>query len=159
MQAKDEGWTDQHVSYGTANKDHLMSVDWVYHKANGGSDSGSSLVGPMQVVTTVGNAPESYMPYSTSDHTSWGDEDAWRIAPKYRAEGILTTEVTNINVIKSWIDDGYPVIMALNAGQYGNGWTDGNGILSSAEYNPGSPNHANTVVGSDGDPTRTVRTG
>jgi PKD repeat protein len=147
MQAKDEGWTDQHGSYGTANKDHLMSVDWAYHKVNGGSDSGSSLVAPMRIVTTVGSAPESYMPYSTSDHTSWGNEDAWRMAPKYRAEGILTTEVTNIDVIKSWIDDGYAAVMALNAGQYSNGWTDGNGILSSAEYTPGSPNHANTVVG------------
>jgi PKD repeat protein len=147
MQAKDEGWTDQHGTYGSANKDHLMSVDWAYHKVNGGSDRGSSLVAPMRVVTTVGNAPESYMPYSTSDHTSWGNESAWRIAPKYRAEDILTTEVTNINVVKSWIDDGYPVVMALDAREYGAAWADGNGIMSSVEYTPGAPNHANTIVG------------
>jgi len=149
MQAKDEGWTDQHISYGTANKDHLMAVDWVYHKVNGGADSGSSLVAPMRLISTVGNAPESYMPYSTSDHTSWGDESAWRIAPKYRASGVLTTEVKNVDVVKSWVDAGYAVTMALNAGQYGNGWADGNDILSSAEYNPGNPNHANTIVGYD----------
>ncbi len=147
LQAKDYGWTDQHTSWGSANKDHLMSVDWVYHKVNGGSDSGSNFENPMGVISTLGNCPESYMPYSTSDHTSWGDEDAWRQAPIYRAGGYQTTSVTNIDVVKSWIDDGYAVPMALNAGQYSKGWTDGNGIMSNTEYTPGSPNHANTVVG------------
>ncbi len=144
LQAKDEGWTDA----STGNNDHLMSADWVYHKVNGGADSGSDLASPMAVVSTVGNCPESYMPYSQSDHTSWGDEDAWRQAPKYRAKSYEATSVTNIDIIKSWLDEGCAIPMALNAGRYSAGWADGNGIMSWAEFSPeGTPNHANTVVG------------
>ncbi len=141
MQAKAYGWD---VSSG--GDDHLMSPSWVYNKVNGGSDSGSTLQSPMALVKTMGNADMETMPYDSSDHTSWGDESAWRDAPQHRAQDYESTDVSNVDVVKSWIEDGYVVGMAVDANQYN---FNGDNVLSSQEYTSGSPNHANTVVGFD----------
>ncbi len=141
MQAKANGWD---VSSG--GDDHLMSPSWVYNKVNGGSDGGSTLADPMALVETVGNADMQTMPYDDSDHISWGDESAWRDAPQHRAQDYESTSVSNVDVVKSWLSDGFVVSMAVDADQYN---FDGDNVLSSQEYNAGSPNHANTVVGYD----------
>ncbi len=143
MQAKAYDW-----DASTGNDEYLMSPSWVYNKINGGSDSGSNLVNSMYLATSVGNANLATMPYDDDDHISWGGEAAWRNAVKHRATDVESTSVNNINVVKSWVDQGTPISMALDAYEYNFG--DGN-ILHTGNYDPGSPNHANTVVGYDDD--------
>ena len=71
--------------------------------------------------------------------------------PIGRIDGFQTTSVTNINVVKSWIDGGSLVTFAINANAYNDAFSDGNYIISWYEYQPyqGSPNHAQTIVGYD----------
>ncbi len=141
LQAKTYGW-----DASSGDEDHLMSPSWVYNKINGGSDGGSNLVDPMNLVVSLGNSDLQKMSYDDTDHTSWGSENAWRDAPQHRTTGVETTDVSNIDVIKSWLSEGYPVTMAVDGDQYN---FDGDNVLSSSEYSAGSPNHANTLVGYD----------
>lgn len=147
LQAKDKNWTDA----SSGNEDHLMSPAWVYNKVNHGYDSGSSKVYNMDLIQSVGNAVWSTMPYDQDDHTSWGDEGAWRSAPEYRIGAYESTDSSNTNVIKSWVDEGYPAPIALDAGEYNDGLGTGDDTISSLEYTPGGPNHANTIIGYDDD--------
>ncbi|MFQ6106241.1 MAG: OmpL47-type beta-barrel domain-containing protein [Thermoplasmata archaeon] len=142
-QAKDMNWTDA----STGNNDHLMSPAFVYNKANWGYDSGSSLSGNMNVIITVGNSVWSEMPYNPSDATSWGNEGAWRSAPPFRGRDYQWTDPENTDVLKAWIAEGYVLPMALDAGNYGRGLGSGDDIINSTEHVPGTPNHANTIVG------------
>ncbi|TET91696.1 MAG: hypothetical protein E3J35_01270, partial [Methanomassiliicoccales archaeon] len=144
-QAKDNNWTDA----STGNPDHLMSPAWTYNKANGGQDTGSMQFTNMKLIQTVGNANLSSMPYNQFDHISWGTEGAWRSASEFRIGSIDSTAPWNTNVIKSWLDDGTLASFTLDANQYGNGLGFGDDTITSAEYTPGDPNHANTFVGYD----------
>ena len=150
-QARVHNWTDTHN--GT-NGHHLMSPAWTYNKANGGSDGGSSFIGNYMVMNTIGTASLATMPYNPSDYTSWGNELAWREAPVGRIPDIEYTDVSNIDVVKSWIDQGYLATFAINANVYTSptgAFSDGNYIVSWEEYQPfyGQPNHAQTIVGYD----------
>ena len=149
-QAKVHNWTDV-----KNNLHHVMSPAWTYNKANGGEDQGSSFLGNFYVMSTIGDASMATMPYSDADYKSWGTEDAWREAPIGRIPNVEMTDVTNIDVIKSWIDNGSLVNFAINAdalGDKGNeAFADGNYIVSAQEYQnfAGQPNHGQTIVGYD----------
>ena len=149
-QAKVHNWTDLNDNYH-----HIMSPAWTYNKVNGGADQGSTFLGNYELMETIGDASLATMPYSDSDYVSWGSEAAWREAPIGRIQGIQITDVKNIDVIKSWLDQGYLVTFAINAdvlGDKGNeAFADGNYIVSSKEYKNyvGQPNHAQTIVGYD----------
>ena len=150
-QAKVHGWDDTHK--GT-NPHHIMSPAWTYNKANSGEDGGSSFFGNYMVMYTLGDASLGTMPYNPSDYTSWGTELAWREAPVGRIPDIEFTDVKNIDVIKSWIDQGYLATFAINANVYTSpdgAFKDGNYIVSWEEYEQfyGQPNHAQTIVGYD----------
>ncbi|MFO7792577.1 MAG: C1 family peptidase [Candidatus Saliniplasma sp.] len=143
MQAEAYGW-----DASTGNDEYIMSPAWSYNKINRGQDGGATLLDPVMLTATVGDANLATMPYDDSDYISWGDESAWRNSVKHRASGYETTRVWNTGVIKSWIDEGRPVPMAMDSGQYNFG--SGN-ILHTGNYNAYSANHANTVVGYDDD--------
>ena len=148
-QAYIHNWTDTHDG---SNQHHLMSPSWVYNKINNGTDGGSDLTGPYKVMMSVGDASLATMPYDDSDYTSWGDEAAWREAPLGRIQDIEVTSVTNIDVIKSWLDQGDTLMsFAINAYAYDDAFSDGNYIISWQEYQQyqGSPNHGQTIVGYD----------
>ncbi len=154
LQAKDNGWTDA----STGNNDHLMSPAWVYNKINNGTDNGSTLLAPIGLMQNVGCATWSTMPYSELDYTDWGSELAWRSAPEYRVADYEVALASSTDFIKAWLEAGYPCLMALNADQYEAGLGPGDDTITSSEYTPGDPNHANTIVGyddtkSDGDET------
>ncbi len=150
IQAYDNNWTDAHTGN---NKAHLMSPAWTYNKVNGGSDSGSSFYANLETLRRIGGATMATMPYNDQDYISWGDEAAWREAPLYRIqdwEATYMNTTDGINVIKSWLDQGYVVNFAIDANQYDNAFADGNFIISSKEYdNSSGPNHAQTIVGYD----------
>lgn len=132
----------------SGSSDAIMSVAWLYNKVNYGKDSGSWMATNMAVATKIGNASESTMPYNPADCYDWGDEMAWREAPKYKASGYEQTSVNNIDVIKSWLAEGSLVSIAVDANQYNQAFYDNN-VMSNYEYYAGRPNHANTIVGYD----------
>lgn len=142
-QAKDNNWTDA----STGNNDHLMSPAFVYNKANSGFDSGSWPSDNMEVIKTVGNSIWTEMPYNQNDPVGWGDEDAWRSAPEYRGLDYTSTSPVNTDVLKAWVAEGYALSIVLDAGNYGRGLGSGDDIINATEHIPGTPNHANTIVG------------
>ncbi len=145
LQAKDKEWTDA----STGNPDHLMSPAWTYNKANGGQDGGSWKIANLNVLQSVGNAVWSTMPYDQNDYTSWGSEAAWRSAPEFRIDSIESTDSSNTQVIKSWLDEDTPVLITLDSDGYTDGLGVGDDTITSWEYSHGWPNHANTIVGYD----------
>ncbi|ADD07946.1 NosD domain-containing protein [Candidatus Aciduliprofundum boonei] len=138
-------WTDDSPA-------HLMSPSWTYNKVNGGGDYGSSFEGNAELIESVGDATLANMTYNPSDYTSWGNESAWRDAPKHRIAGYYLVYFGNdsgIETIKELLREGYLVTFAIDASQYYNGFVDGNYIISSQEYNSYGLNHAQTIVGYD----------
>ncbi|KAA0009320.1 MAG: PKD domain-containing protein, partial [Thermoplasmata archaeon] len=154
-QARDNNWTNA----SDGEEEQLMSPAWVYNKVNGGTDSGSGFYGNWQLIYSVGNAKEADMPYDDTDYISWGDEDAWRSAPQFRCGAIYSTSPDNITTIKSALASGYVVLMAIDAGQYDDGLGVGDDTITSDEYTPTTPNHANTIVGYDDNKTADNETG
>ena len=143
LQAKDNDFDE---AYNGSNKSHLMSPAWVYNKINYGVDSGSNWYRNQALISSVGNADWETMPYSDSDLYGWGDEDAWRIAPKYRVKPTYDLAATSSTmVIKAWLAEGYVLPMAFDAGQYTHLSDDD--IISAVEYSSSASNHANTIVG------------
>jgi len=143
LQAKDHDFTE---AWNGSNKSHLMSPAWVYNKINYGYDSGSNWYRNHALMSSVGNADWETMPYSDRDLYGWGDEDAWRIAPRYRLKPTYDLASTSSTmVIKAWLAEGYVLPMAFDAYQYSHLSDDD--IISSVEYNSNAANHANTIVG------------
>jgi C1A family cysteine protease len=80
LQAKDNNWTKTKSEDNT----QILSPAWTYNKINYGSDSGSHTWTNYYVLESVGGVTWANMPYDDSDYISWGNETAWRQAPKYR---------------------------------------------------------------------------
>lgn len=143
LQSKDNDWTDANA--GT-NKSHLMSPAWTYNKVNGGYDQGSSWWDNTAIMMDLGNADMASHTYNAGDLYGWGNETAWRSAPRYRiAEDIDYATPSSTTIIKAWVAEGFVCPLALNAGNYGNIGPDG--VLNSVEHQGGYANHANTIVG------------
>ncbi len=143
LQAKDNDFTEAH---NASNKSHLMSPAWVYNKINYGVDSGSNWYRNHALISSVGNADWETMPYDWRDLIGWGDEDAWRIAPRYRVKSTYDMASTSSTmVIKAWLAEGYLLPMAFDANMYSHLSDDD--IISSVEYSSSTTNHANTIVG------------
>ncbi|MFO7992064.1 MAG: C1 family peptidase [Thermoplasmata archaeon] len=145
-EALDNGWSDAWMH----NNKHLMSPAWTYNKVNGGSDSGSWMWDNGYVIRDWGSATFSSMVYDDTDHLSWGNNTAFREAPLHRAAQVNylghTPTVTNI---KNYMDSGDPVTFVMDANEYSNAFSDGNYIMSAAEYSSTSFNHAQTIIGYD----------
>lgn len=148
LEAVDNGWTE--ASQGAAGQ--LLSPAWTYNMVNGGKDQGSWIDTNMMVIRDWGAATMATMPYSDDDATSWGSPEAFREAPLHRGSevGYLTyTPSSTVEAIKALVTAGTPVAFAMDANEFTSGFSDGNYIISSAEYSSTSLNHAQTVVGYD----------
>lgn len=165
MHAKANGWTDAESG---ENDEALLSPAFTYNKVNRGADEGSSMFRNLEIMQNPGVSTWETMPYCEEDHTSWGDEEAWREAPIYRVNDIYSFTIADVfsNYVKEQIVDGHPVIFSLNTSSYGKIYDDnGNGewngrgfsnpddstltdILNSTDMNMGT-NHAQTIVGYD----------
>ena len=144
LEAKDNGW-----DASSGNTSCLLSPAWSFNKASSDSYSGSSLVGNAQVIKDFGAATMSTMPYNPSNDTLWGDETAWRDAPKHAPQDYFTiafNPITIVATIKSVLEGGTPVAFCIDSTEYTPGLSD-NYILSSSEYNSPSIDHANCIVG------------
>ena len=150
LQAKDNGWNQAHLG----NPAQLMSPAWTYNKVNGGVDEGSFSWTNGIILQQFGSPTLAIMPYDDTDLISWGSETAWREAPIYKISEFQVTEYQNINVVKSWIKDGYPTIIGIDASEINN-WVSGTDyVISSAEYSENwtdGGGHAITVIGYNDD--------
>lgn len=148
MEALDYGWTDPK----TGATDHLFSPAWTYNKVNGGRDSGSWMIDNFYVIRDWGAASMATMPYDDSDYLSWGSSEAFREAPPHSlVEGyaLAYSGPSAIDSIKALLVADVPVSFAMDANEYSSGFGDGNYIISSAEYDSTTLNHAQTFVGYD----------
>ncbi len=147
LEAKDYGW-----DASSGNLDYLLSPAWTYNKV-APIDYGSWMTSNAQILVDWGCATMSSMPYDDSDVDSWGNETAWREAPYHRAYDYYLMDFNEFNpnstidAIKSMITSGSPVTFALDAGEFSAGFSDGNYIISSTEYDSVSYNHAQCIVG------------
>ena len=157
QQALDKNWTDA----STGNTEHLMSPAWAYNKVNYGEDKGSHTWSNAKLIQSVGSATWSTIPYSASDHISWGSESAWRNAPEYRCGDIYTVfapfDNTTIDIVKNVLSNNHPVTFALHADSYA-GLGAGDDTITSSEIASGY-DHVNTIVGYDDNKTAGNETG
>lgn len=144
LQRKINDWTDDYSW-------HLMSPAWTYNKVNDGVDDGSYPSDNAYIIEVVGDATLYTMPYDSSDYISWGDESAWREAPLYKIKDYQPIDISDVNTIKYYLNQGYLIYFGINASTPGfrGGNFDGDYILSDYEYGGGIPNHAQTIVGYD----------
>ncbi|MEF8874470.1 MAG: PKD domain-containing protein, partial [Candidatus Thermoplasmatota archaeon] len=133
----------------TGNEDYLMSPAWAYNKVNGGEDSGSHIYSLSDVIDDLGCANLETMPYDASNVTAWGDEDAWRSAPKFRTGGFEST--SSVDVVKTWLQEEHLVNLAIDANEYDGAFDpyEGDNVMSSEEYEENETNHVNTIAGYD----------
>jgi fibronectin type 3 domain-containing protein/C1A family cysteine protease len=148
LEAKDNGWTGA----STGNPAHLISPAWTYNRANGGTDSGSSIIRNANIIKEWGVSTLATMPYSDTDYTSWGSESAMREAPLHRSLDYFTMSFngdSTVEDVKELLASGTPVTIAFDASMYQPGFADGNWKISSLEYASSTINHAQTIVGYD----------
>ena len=146
LEAKDNGWTDA----STGNTAHLLSPAWTYNRVNGGVDSGTFMDTVANVIINSGVASLKNMPYTGSDLTSLGGQDAFREAPLHRAASVVVLPTTDMSAdvtsIKNLISSNVPVTFAIDANQFNSGLNNDN-LIVAAEYSSTSINHAQTIVG------------
>jgi len=148
LEAKDNEWIDA----STGNDAHLMSPAFTYNMVNGGYDSGSSMNSNSKIIRDWGVPSLANMGYDWHDYTSWGNESAWREAPLHRSydsHSISYSGDSTVDTVKDLVSSGTPVVFAIDAGEYTPGFSDGNYLISSSEYDSSTINHAQTVVGYD----------
>ncbi|MBA2858725.1 hypothetical protein HNP93_001426 [Methanococcus maripaludis] len=86
---------------------------WTYNKMNNGEIYlGANSEDTLKMLSRIGAVTYETMPENES-YTFWGDEDDWLEAPQYRIKGFDFTLTSNTEVIKSWLNDGSIVIIAI----------------------------------------------
>ncbi len=149
LEARDYGW-----DASSGNPEYLLSPAWIYNKVVA-IDMGSMPTQNAQLMTEWGVATLANMPYDDSTVEPWGEEAAWREAPYHRPWNytlILYNPLSTIDLIKTLLSEGTPVVFGIDAYQFSSGLDDASSdyILSSSEYdNSSSLNHAQCFVGFD----------
>jgi len=144
-------WATTYYAYGYLQKEE-MSPSFTYNMANGGSDTGSSFSTTLKVLEDWGSCSYSLMPFDPADYVHWGDELAFRdtinqIPIKPISVAFSGQQV--IDDIKYLLSDETLVCISFDASAYTEGFSDGNYIISSEEYDTNTVNHAQTIVGYD----------
>lgn len=145
QEARDQGWTDVKT-----NPAHRISPAWAYNMVCGGVDRGSWMTEIGEVMRDWGVATMATMPYNAADFTTWGGEAAFREAPLHRVDEVVALTYqgdATIEQLKNLLASGIPVTFTITASNIRS--FSGNYILSSAEYQTSTPDHAQTLVGYD----------
>ena len=145
QEAKDHNWDLS----GAPQWDKIMSPDFIYHQINNGVDNGSYYSDAINLVCNIGASSWETMPYSSSDHTSWPSEAAWREAPLYRGDGgyNYASVTSSVEGLKNWLVDGNLAIISINANEYSK--LTAEDLWKADTYIGSTTNHANTIVGYD----------
>ncbi|MBA2853840.1 C1A family cysteine protease [Methanococcus maripaludis] len=119
---------------------------WAYNKINDGKNEGSGLIGNLNLISRLGSATYETMP-PTNNYTIWGNEEAWLEALQYRITGYEISSTNNTDVMKSWLNEGSVIIIAMHGEDI---YTfDNNSILSDFDQSHNVSNHAQAVIGYD----------
>lgn len=119
---------------------------WAYNKLNNGENGGSQLSSNLKLISRLGSATYETMPL-TDNYTVWGNEEAWIEAPQYRITGFEVSSTNNTEVMKSWLNEGSIIIIAMHGQDV---FTfDNDSILSDLDQSHEKANHAQAVVGYD----------
>ena len=148
MEAVDNGWNDAHEG----NPIHLLSPAWTYNMVNGGVDGGSRSTENMRVICDWGVPTMREMPYDDYYYALWGPPAAFREAPLHRAYDYYYLSYggqATVDAVKTLISGGTPATFAIDSSELAAAFSDGNYIVSSAEYASSTINHAQTIVGYD----------
>jgi hypothetical protein len=91
------------------------------------------------------------MSYTYKDIQSWGNVSAMDQAGNYKITSFTQIRYTTNTVqqIKSLLENGTPVIFAMNGNVFGTSFKDGNKVVSAMEYTYLTTNHAQCIVGYD----------
>jgi hypothetical protein len=158
QEAKEHGWdlTDCEWEGGyfgypsTAFQDQVFSPDFIYHLINSGKDFGSWYYNAIKAMQGLGAASWLEMPYDPKDSSTWPREGAWREAPLYRNEPMLSFNIETdegIEALKSLLVGGNLAVIGVNANYYSRLSTDD--LWTTDTYDVLTTNHANTIVGYD----------
>ncbi|MFP4015580.1 MAG: C1 family peptidase, partial [Halanaerobiales bacterium] len=149
-QARERGWDYTGQTINNTDPSTLISPEFAYHLVNNGEDKGTNQYYIWELANIIGVSSLANMPYSDAHpHNNWPGEAAWREAPKYRTGNKIyyfeIDDMNDINAIKTLLEAGYLISIAVDADQY-----NADGLWTVGEYHAaewGDLNHANTLVG------------
>jgi hypothetical protein len=119
---------------GMPNPERVFSPSFIYNQINNGVDGGAQFGDALNLLTQVGAAPLSAMPYSQTDYLTRPSPAAVERARRYRADTWRQVNVRDVNEVKAQIAAGFPVLIGalvdeglqrLQAGQVWQGYTGG----------------------------------
>src|SRR5690606_38531145 len=122
------------VAPGVPDHDRVFSPSFIYNQINNGVDGGALFADGLNVLTQVGAAPLSAMPYDPFDYLTRPSQAAVQAARRYRADTWRQVNIRDINEVKAQLAAGFPVLIGamvdggferLQTGQVWQGYTDG----------------------------------
>lgn len=148
------------INHGNITTDfqgEVMSPAFVYNLINNGTDGGSTIEAPIQLVNSVGICSWQNMPYYWQDYQRWPSENAWAQAPLYRSNStfgyqyLYVNSTQSVTSLKNWLAADNLAIIAVDA--YDNLLnltnTSNQDLFTTDNYVNGELDHALTLVGYD----------
>ena len=102
---------------GLPNPERVFSPSFIYNQINNGVDGGSHFADALNVLTQVGAAPLSAMPYNEFDYLSRPSPEAVQRARRYRADTWRQVNVRDVNEVKAQLAAGFPVLIGAMVDQ------------------------------------------
>ncbi len=135
----------------------VMSPAFIYNLLNNGTDGGSTIEAPIQLVNNVGICSWQNMPYYWQDYQRWPSENAWAQAPLYRSNStfgyqyLYVNSTQGITSLKNWLAADNLAILGIDA--YDNllnlTGTSNQDLLTTDNYINKTADHALAIVGYD----------
>jgi len=135
----------------------VMSPAFIYNLINNGTDGGSTIEAPIQLVSNVGICSWQNMPYYWQDHLRWPSENAWAQAPLYRSNStfgyqyLYVNSTQGITSLKNWLAADNLAILGIDA--YDNmlnlTGTSNQDLFTTDNYINKTADHALAIVGYD----------
>ncbi|MBA2868798.1 C1 family peptidase [Methanococcus maripaludis] len=142
LQAKIHNW-----DLKGADRSKCFNPLWIFNKMNNEAVlPGISPVNILKMISRIGSATYETMP-ETDNITTWGSPEAWFEAVQYRTNGLDVTFTSNTDVIKSWLNDGSIVIIAIDTGGHLSTYFENTSIISDKSQSHGEATHAVVIVG------------
>lgn len=129
--------------------DRVYSPSFLYNQINGGEDEGADFLDAINILQNKGIAPLSVMPYDEEDYFSKPDDDVLDSASKYKISIAKRIDPNSINVIKSYLAGGFPLVFGAYIDEefYE---PDGPEIINEMNYDSTDNfSHAMVIVGYD----------
>ena len=150
LTAKNRGWVDV-----ATNPAHRLNMMFVYNRTSGAADMGSFMLSDANIMMDWGCPTMDVMPLVASDYVTWGNEAAMREALIHRAVGVTIsgTVASVVNDIKTILNQGIPVTIAINAASANYNLITSDGGMTAAKYDDSAVNHGQCIVGYDDNKT------